>query len=73
MATRCVGESWLAAHLETHIAPNHGYLAHDFIRLAAVTVDWHIVSQFGHALVSEEPRDQKCSCLEDTSDALAHS
>src|SRR5260370_9763173 len=58
MPTRCVGESWLAAHLETHIAPNHSYLAHDLIRFPAVTVDWHIVRQFGHAFVSQEPRDQ---------------
>src|SRR5436190_3592259 len=58
MPTRGIGESWLAAHLETYIAPNHSYLAHDFIRFAAVTVDWHIVSQFGHALVSQEPCDQ---------------
>ncbi len=58
MPTRCVGESWLAAHLETHIAPNHSYLAHDLIRFPAFTVDWHIVRQFGHAFVSQEPRDQ---------------
>src|SRR5258708_5339999 len=58
MPARRVGESWLAAHVETYIAANHGYFAHDLIRFPAVMIDWHVVRQFGHAFLGQEPCDQ---------------
>src|SRR5215472_12759677 len=58
MPARCIGESRLAAHPETYIAPNHGYFAHDLIRFPAVTVDWHIVGQFRHSFLGQESCDQ---------------
>src|ERR1700680_3274991 len=58
MPACCVRESRLAAHLETYIAPNHGYLAHDLIRFPAVVIDRHVVHEFGHAFLGEEPCDQ---------------
>src|SRR6476660_3044634 len=58
MAARGVRESRLAAHLETHIAPNHRYFAYDLIRFLAVVVDWHVVRQFGHAFLGQKPCDQ---------------
>src|SRR6516164_6540001 len=58
MPAGCVGESRLAAHPETYVAPNHGYFAYDLIRFPAVTVDWHIVDQFGDAFLGQESCDQ---------------
>src|SRR5580704_18539341 len=58
MTASCVSESRLTAHLETHIAPNHGYFAYDLIRFPAVVVDWHVVRQFGHAFLGQKPCDQ---------------
>src|SRR5712671_7557870 len=58
MSARCVRESRLTAHLETHITPNHRYFAYDLIRFPAVIVDWHVVRQFGHAFLGQEPCDQ---------------
>src|SRR5258708_28401902 len=58
MPARCGGESRLAAHPETHIAPNHGYFPHDLIRPPSEAVDRHVVRQFGHAVLGQEPGDE---------------